>query len=126
MIKVYNLKKIKKKDGDLLKYLDKNNKYLKTFGETYFSKIKYKKFKGWFKHKKNKCFISVPSGDVEIQIKLKTKIKKILLNESSHKLIIIFPNTWYAFYSLSKNSIIINTLDDVYSDDEVIKNKYIK
>ena len=121
MIKIINLKKINKKDGDLLKYLDKKNKYFKKFGETYFSKIKYKKFKGWFKHKKNKCFITVPMGSVEINFKLKSKIKKITINDSSYKLVIIYPGTWYSFYSLSKNSIIVNTLDNIYEDHEVIK-----
>ena len=126
MIKIINLKKINKKDGDLLKYLDKKNKYFKKFGETYFSKIKYKKFKGWFKHKKNKCFLTVPMGSVEIKFKLKSKIKKLTINDNSYKLVIIYPGTWYSFYSLSKNSIIVNTLDNIYEDHEVIKKKSLE
>ena len=126
MIKIINLKKINKKDGDLLKYLDKKNKFFKKFGETYFSKIKYKKFKGWFKHKKNKCFLTVPMGSVEIKFKLKSKIKKLTINDNSYKLVIIYPGTWYSFYSLSKNSIIVNTLDNIYEDHEVIKKKSLE
>ena len=126
MIKIINLKKINKKDGDLLKYLDKKNKFFKKFGETYFSKIKYKRFKGWFKHKKNKCFLTVPMGSVEIKFKLKSKIKKLTINDNSYKLVIIYPGTWYSFYSLSKNSIIVNTLDNIYEDHEVIKKKSLE
>ncbi len=126
MIKIINLKKINKKDGDLLKYLDKKNKFFKKFGETYFSKIKYKRFKGWFKHKKNKCFLTVPIGSVEIKFKLKSKIKKLTINDNSYKLVIIYPGTWYSFYSLSKNSIIVNTLDNIYEDHEVIKKKSLE
>ncbi len=126
MIKIINLKKINKKDGDLLKYLDKKNKYFKKFGETYFSKIKYKKFKGWFNHKKNKCFVTVPVGSVEIRFKLKSKIKKLIINDNSYKLLVIYPGTWYSFYSLSKNSLIVNTLDNIYEDNEVIKRKSLE
>ena len=44
-IKIYKLNKLKNSKGDVLKYLNKNNKYFKKFGEIYFTEIKKKKNK---------------------------------------------------------------------------------
>ena len=44
-IKIYKLNKLKNLKGDVLKYLNKNNKYFKKFGEVYFTEIKKKKNK---------------------------------------------------------------------------------
>jgi len=41
-IKIYKLNKLKNSKGDVLKYLNKNNKYFKKFGEIYFTEIKKK------------------------------------------------------------------------------------
>ena len=35
-IKIFKNKIIKNKKGDIIKFLDKNNKYYKSFGEIYF------------------------------------------------------------------------------------------
>ena len=42
-IKIYKLNKLKNLKGDVLKYLNKNSKYFKKFGEVYFTEIKKKK-----------------------------------------------------------------------------------
>ena len=64
-IKIIPLKISKNIKGDILKYLEKNNKYLKKFGEIYFTEIKKNKTKGWNFHKKNQCLITVPFGKVK-------------------------------------------------------------
>ena len=42
-IKIVKAKISPNKKGDLLKYINKDNKHLKTFGEVYFTEIKEKK-----------------------------------------------------------------------------------
>lgn len=44
-IKIVKAKISPNKKGDLLKYINKDNKHLKTFGEVYFTEIKEKKNK---------------------------------------------------------------------------------
>ena len=59
-IKVIKLKIIKNSKGDLLKYLDRKNKYFKKFGETYFNEIK--RNKNIIIGKENYSLIIVPPG----------------------------------------------------------------
>ena len=58
-IKITPLKIYKNVKGDILKYINKKNKYLRAFGEIYFTEIKKNKTKGWNFHKKNQCLITV-------------------------------------------------------------------
>ena len=79
-IKIIKLKIIKNSSGDLLKYLDKNSKYFKKFGETYFTEIKKNKVKGWNYHKKFYSLITVPYGKVKFTFAQDiTKRKKIII-----------------------------------------------
>ena len=49
-IKKIPLKKIETKEGDIIKYIDKEKKYFNKFGEIYFQKLKGH-VKGWNLHK---------------------------------------------------------------------------
>ena len=77
-IKVIKLDIIKNSKGDILKYLNKKDIYLKKFGETYFSEIKYKCKKGWNFHKKSQSLLTVPFGRVKFTFMDKFKKKKEL------------------------------------------------
>lgn len=122
-IKLIDLKTIKNPKGDILKYLSKNSKYYKKFGEIYFSEIKKNKKKGWNLHKTNNCFITVPYGKVEFLIqKDKSRIvKKVILSKKNYKLLIIPKSYWFSFKSLSKISIVVNSLETIHHDKETIK-----
>ena len=58
-IKIISLKISKNIKGDILKYINKKDKYFKTFGEIYFTEIKKNNTKGWNFHKRNQCLITV-------------------------------------------------------------------
>jgi len=75
-IKTISLKKIKTSKGDIYKFLSKQDKYFKKFGEIYFSEIKKNQKKGWNYHLKNICHISVIAGKVRFHF-LKKKAKVI-------------------------------------------------
>ena len=53
-IKKIKLDIIKNKKGDILKYLNRKDKFFNKFGEIYFTEIKKNEIKGWNYHKK--CF----------------------------------------------------------------------
>ena len=122
-IKLVNLKTIKNPKGDILKYLSKDSKYYKKFGEVYFSEIKKNKKKGWNLHKTNSCFIAVPYGKIEFLIqKDKSKIvKKVILSKKNYKLLIIPKSYWFSFKSLSKISLVVNSLETIHQDKETRK-----
>ena len=68
-VKKIKLKEINIKEGNILKYIDKNNRYFKKFGEIYFSEIKKGYYKGWNLHKRCQCLIFVPIGEVEFSFR---------------------------------------------------------
>ena len=128
-IKIIKLKIFKNKKGDILKYLDKNFKYFKKFGEIYLTEIKKGKTKGWIKHKINSCFLAVPYGKVEFKIKNNLKIKKvkkITLSKKNYNLLIIPPKKWFCFKGLEKNSLIINLLQNPHDDSETLRHEISK
>tara|TARA_B100000989_G_scaffold145077_1_gene108136 strand:+ start:60954 stop:61364 length:411 start_codon:yes stop_codon:yes gene_type:complete len=122
-IKIVKLKIIKNLDGDVLKYLDKESKYFKKFGETYFSEILYKKRKGWNFHKKSQSLLAVPFGKVRFTFAddIKGKKKHITIGKNNYQMIVLPPGIWFSFTSLEKKSIVINTLNYKHSVKETLK-----
>ena len=53
-LKVIKKKIIKVKKGDIIKFVNKKDKFFKRFGEIYFSEITKNQTKGWNLHKRNK------------------------------------------------------------------------
>ena len=68
-IKIIKLDVYKNSKGDLIKYLNCQNKYFKKFGETYFTEIKKNHTKGWNYHKRLQCLLAVPLGEVVFTFK---------------------------------------------------------
>lgn len=122
-IKIVKLKIIKNSKGDLLKYLDKTNRYFKKFGETYFTEIKKNKTKGWNYHKKLYSLITVPYGKVKFTYAkdINKQKKTIIIGKKNYSLIIAPPGLWFKFQSISKISLIVNTLNDIHKSSETKK-----
>ena len=137
-MKIIGVKKItakifKNQKGDLLKFVSKKNSYFKSFGEIYFTEINQKKVKGWIKHKKNQCIISVAFGEVNFKLIDDRKKSKtfgnendIKLNKKKHSILIIPPGIWFSFTTLKKKSILVNMINSVHSDNEILKSNKIK
>ena len=126
-VKIFKNKIIKNKKGNLIKYLNKHNKYFKSFGEVYFSEIKFNQTKGWNYHSKNTCLITTPYGSVVFKI-FNPKTKKMLtvkINKKDNKTIRIPPGFWFSFRSLSKISIVTNLMNNVHSEKESKKLDFI-
>tara|TARA_A100001011_G_C14285559_1_gene833517 strand:+ start:287 stop:682 length:396 start_codon:yes stop_codon:yes gene_type:complete len=122
-IKIIKLKKNFNSKGDILKYLTKNNKHLKSFGETYFTEIKKNKVKGWNYHKKCWCLLAVPYGKVMFTFaeKIESKKKSIIIGKKKYHMIVVPPGLWFKFKSLVKISLVVNTINKVHNENETLK-----
>jgi len=122
-IKIYKLNKLKNSKGDVLKYLNKNNKYFKKFGEIYFTEIKKKKIKGWNFHKKCQCLLTVPVGKVKFVFaeKISGRKKVIIIGKKSYSIIVVPPRIWFSFTSLEKISLVVNTVNEIHNNKETLK-----
>tara|TARA_B100000579_G_scaffold225826_1_gene184943 strand:+ start:39 stop:431 length:393 start_codon:yes stop_codon:yes gene_type:complete len=122
-IKIYKLDKLKNLKGDVLKYLNKNNKYFKKFGEVYFTEIKEKQIKGWNFHKKCQCLITVPVGKVKFVFaeKISGRKKVITIGKKNYSIIVVPPRIWFSFTSLEKISLVVNTINEIHNNKETLK-----
>lgn len=116
MIKKIKIRIIKNVKGNIIKFFNFNQKFLKKYGEIYFSEVKKNKFKGWKYHEKKNQIMTICSGTVEFSFKKKVngKIKKIKLSYPKNLHAIYIPKkTFYSFKCLSKqNVMIVNLVDE--------------
>ena len=116
MIKKIKVKVIKNIKGNIIKFYNFDSKFLKKYGEIYFSEIKKNKFKGWKYHEKKNQVLTICSGIVEFSFKKKIdgNIKKIKLSFPDKLYAILIPKKiFYSFKCLSKqNAIIVNLVDE--------------
>ena len=105
-IRLFKLKKIKIQKGNIYKFLSRNDKFFKKFGEIYISEIKKNSIKGWNYHLKNKCHLAVISGKVKFNfIKERNRkfySKKIILSSNNYKLLVISPKIFFHLKELIK------------------------
>ena len=125
LVKLVKNKIIKNKKGSIIKFIKKGDKIFKSFGEVYFSEIKKNRIKGWNYHKKYTCIITVPSGKVEFKI-VNPKQKLIKKKISKKETLIIPPRHWFSFKSLANNSVLVNFISGIHSDNETKKSEIIK
>lgn len=126
-IKIHKGVCIKNPKGNIIKFLNKNEKYFKKFGEIYFSEIKLKKIKGWNYHQKNTCILMVPFGKVKFVVfdYFQKKRKEVILSDKNNLILQIPPRLWFSFTSLVKKSIVVNIMDNIHKKDETKKRKEI-
>ena len=132
-MKITGVKKIeskifKNKKGDLLKFTSKKSNFFKSFGEVYFNEIKNKMTKGWIKHKKNQCIFFIVNGSVNFKLiddrkksKSYKKISNITLNKNKFNTLVVPSGIWFSFTTNKKLSVIANLINNVHSDNEVVK-----
>ena len=124
-IKIQKNKIIFNKKGNIIKFLNKNSKQYKSFGEIYFSEIKKNVTKGWNIHYKFYSVVTVPYGKVEFNFfnpkKKKKVFKKVIAGGKKNISIQIPPGIWFSFKSLSKISVVANLLNKIHDKKETNK-----
>ena len=129
-IKITPLKIINLSAGNVMHGLKRKDLKKKwSFGEVYFSKIKYKKIKAWKYHKKMTLNFIVPYGKVKFVFYsvINNNFKKVEIGEKKYSRLTVPPKVWFGFQGISKKeSIILNITNIQHSKKEVLglkKNK---
>ncbi len=108
---MYNFKRtnlINSETSTIIHSIKKTDEEFSSFGELYFSQIKKSQIRGWKKHKKMICNLSVPYGRVKFVIKLQQEFKEFEISNKKPALLTIYPNTFFAFQGLADINVISN------------------
>ena len=125
-IKVTPIKIIRLSSGNIMRVMKKKDLSKSSFGEAYFSKIKFNKIKAWKYHKKMVLNLVVPKGKVKFVFYLeKNKIFKVVtLSEKKYSRLTVQPKIWFGFKGVSKpESIILNIGSITHNPKEVLRLK---
>tara|TARA_B100000029_G_C17563224_1_gene954140 strand:+ start:429 stop:854 length:426 start_codon:yes stop_codon:yes gene_type:complete len=123
-IKVTPLKIINMPAGNIMRALSKNELRNWTFGEAYFSKIKFGKIKAWKFHTKMTLNLIVPLGKVKFVFysKKDDAIKVITIGEKKYSRLTVPPKIWFGFKGISKpESIILNITNVKHNKKEILR-----
>ena len=122
------LKKIYHPKGDILHGIKKTDKGYLSFGEVYFSTIKYNEIKGWNRHKRMTLNLIVPIGEVifvvyDAREKSVTKGKffKVMLSPFNYHRLTVPPDLWLALMGKSNGTNLILNIADMEHDKEEIE-----
>jgi len=113
-------------EGNVMHALKKKDLKNWTFGEAYFSKIKFNKVKAWKKHLRMKLNLIVPIGRVKFVFYSNKKkcFKVIEVGEKKYYRITVPPKTWFGFKGMGKpESIILNLTNIQHDPREVLRLK---
>jgi dTDP-4-dehydrorhamnose 3,5-epimerase len=125
-IKVTPLKIIKLSAGNIMKALNKNELKNWSFGEAYFSKIKFGKIKAWKYHKKMMLNLVVPLGRVKFIFysEKENKFKKVEIGEKKYLRLTVPSKIWFGFKGIGKpESIILNITNIKHDPKEILRRK---
>ncbi len=125
-IKVTPLKIIKLSAGNIMKALNKNELKNWSFGEAYFSKIKFCKIKAWKYHKKMMLNLVVPLGRVKFIFysEKENKFKKVEIGEKKYLRLTVPSKIWFGFKGIGKpESIILNITNIKHDPKEILRRK---
>ena len=125
-IKITPLKITQIASGNVMKALQKNELKKWSFGEAYFSKIKYNKIKAWKYHLKMTLNLVVPFGKVKfVFYSQKENIFKVVeIGQKNYCRVSVPPKIWFGFKGCHKNeSIILNISNAQFNSKEILRRK---
>tara|TARA_Y100000589_G_scaffold331047_1_gene383018 strand:+ start:636 stop:1058 length:423 start_codon:yes stop_codon:yes gene_type:complete len=116
------LKIIKNNEGDILHGIKSSDHEFTSFGEAYFSKVKFKKIKAWKKHLRMTCNLIVPIGEVHfVCVDSSLKYFSETIGEENYKRLTIPPGIWFGFIGLTDPFSLILNLADIEHDANEMK-----
>lgn len=121
------LKKISHPKGDILHGIKRSDQGFVSFGEAYFTKVKFGEIKGWNKHKKMTLNLIVPGGGVLFVLyddrkesKTKGNFLSVEISLNAYMRLTIPPGVWLAFKGKFDDiNLILNIADMEHDPDEV-------
>lgn len=126
---ITDLKVIYHEKGSIYHCLKESDESFRSFGESYFSRIKNGHIKAWKRHLKMICNLVVPYGKVKfILIDFRegsaTRGKKmaIILGPDNYKRLTIPPGIWYGFKGIGEEESIIHNLASIEHDPDEQEN----
>ena len=122
------LKKIYHPKGDILHGIKKTDKGYLSFGEVYFSTIKYNEIKGWNRHKRMTLNLIVPIGEVIFVVYdareksvTKNNYSEYILSPVNYQRLTVPPNLWLAFKGNGNGTNLILNIADIEHDSAEIE-----
>ena len=125
-IKVTPLQIIKSPLGNVMHVLKKKELKNWSFGEAYFSKIKFGKIKSWKYHLKMTLNLVVPYGKVKFVFYSRQDdlFRVVEMGEKKYSRLTIPPKIWFGFKGISRHeSIILNVTNIKHSSKEILRCK---
>ena len=124
-INFYPKRRINLKDGDILHYINSNDKNYCGFGETYFSEIKYNSVKGWKKHNEMTMNLICLLGEVQFIFALKDDSKhwvffEYALQPSNNGVLNVPPGYFFCFKGLGKDYNLISNFSNLHHNEAEI------
>ena len=106
--------------GEVKHFLKTNSEGFFGFGEAYFSSIEHGSIRGWKRHRRVSCNLSVLNGKVRFVLtSAGDQFIKYYLSSDDNKRLYIPPNFWFGFQGISSSlSLIINIIDEIHDPDE--------
>ena len=119
-ITITKLKKVTLYKGNVLKFIDKENKNFFGFGEVYFSFIKKDKIKAWKKHTNMIMNLAVPIGRVKFVFFTEDRkfIKEIIVGDKDYKRITVKPGIWFGFKGLSNGVNLVSNFSNIVHESK--------
>ena len=125
-IKVTPLQIIKSPLGNVMHVLKKKELKNWSFGEAYFSKIKFGKIKSWKYHLKMTLNLVVPYGKVKFVFYSQREhiFRVIEIGEKQYSRLTVPPKIWFGFKGIGiPESIIMSLANMPHSSREVLRRK---
>ena len=125
-IKVKSLNITKLPAGNIMRVLKKKELKKWTFGEAYFSKIKFNKVKAWKYHLKMTLNLVVPQGKVKFVFYSQKDdvFRVIVIGEKKYSRLMVPPKIWFGFKGIGRSeSIILNLANFQHDPNEILKRR---
>ena len=124
-IKFYSKKRIPLDGGDIFHFIKSNDENYKSFGEVYFSLVKFNAIKGWKKHNKMTMNLTCIEGKIEFIFAYKNNTYEWdylnwVLTPENHGVLCVPPNYYFSFRGLgNKTNILANFSDIIHDESEI-------
>jgi dTDP-4-dehydrorhamnose 3,5-epimerase len=111
------LKIIKGEKGDVLHVFKNSDIEFDSFGEAYFSTVHHGKLKGWKRHTRMFCNLTVPVGAVKFRIiSPDQKFFTFIISSDNYGRLSIPPGCWFSFEGIGESLNLLLNIANIEHD----------